>query len=201
MLNSTQNKINFLFLFILLFTGCSSEESNPTRTDFGIFSVVNETTIEMDGVINSSSLRNFNALIENYPEVNLINIFEVDGSDDDDINLLLSKRVHDLNISTQLVDNGLIASGGVDFFLAGVRRTKGTNTLIGVHSWSDGVNEATDFPVGDVNHLPYIDYYTSVGFSQQEAEDFYYFTINAAPAADIHWMTESEISEYGILKP
>jgi len=70
-----------------------------------------------------------------------------------------------------------------------------------VHSWSDGVNEATDFPVGDVNHLPYIDYYTSVGFSQQEAEDFYYFTINAAPAADIHWMTESEISEYGILKP
>lgn len=97
------------------------------------------------------------------------------------------------------MENGLIASGGVDFFLAGIQRTKGTNTKIGVHSWSDGNKDATAFPVGHANHLPYINYYVSVGFTQQEAEDFYYFTINAAPAEGIHWVTDAEISKYKIL--
>lgn len=184
----------------MFFIGCSTEENNTDRTDFGIFSVVNETTIEMDGVINSSSLRDFNDLIQAYPEINRINIFEVDGSDDDEINLLVSKRVYDLGISTHLVDEGLIASGGVDFFLSGRTRTKGINTFIGVHSWSDGVNEATDFAVGHPNHMPYIEYYVSVGFTQEAAEAFYYFTINAARAADIHWMTDAELAQYGVLK-
>jgi hypothetical protein len=32
--------------------------------------------------------------------------------------------------------------------------------------------------------------------SQQEAEDFYYFTIYAAPHNDVHWMTEDELVKY-----
>ena len=40
-----------------------------------------------------------------------------------------------------------------------------------------------------------------MGFSQADAEAFYYFTINAAPAADVHWMTDGEIEQYQLLKP
>ena len=112
--------------------------------------------------------------------------------------------MHQRGTNIHLLDDGLIASGGTDFFLAGARRTKGTNTRIGVHSWAgeddDGNSvTATDFPEGHEYHLPYIEYYVSVGFSQQEAEDFYYFTINAASADDIHWMTDQEIAQYGLL--
>ena len=63
-----------------------------------------------------------------------------------------------------MLDNGLIASGGVDFFLAEIKRTRDSNTQIGVHAWSAGNNvSATDFPVGHANHLPYINYYKSIG--------------------------------------
>jgi len=40
-----------------------------------------------------------------------------------------------------------------------------------------------------------------VGFSQQAAENFYYFTIHAATADNIHWMTEAEIAKYKMLSP
>lgn len=98
-----------------------------------------------------------------------------------------------------MLDEGFIASGGTDFFLAGAKRSKGNNTKIGVHAWAGGGKEATDFPEGDPEHQKYIDYYIAVGFSPDQAKSFYYFTIQAAPAASIHWMTDAEIQQYGIL--
>lgn len=176
------------------------DDSVPNTRQFGSFKVLDDdTTLEMNGEISSSSLNDFNNLEAAFPNINKINIKECGGSSDDEINLQLSAKVHQKGINIHLMDNGLIASGGVDFFLAGIQRTKGTNTKIGVHSWSDGNKDATAFPVGHANHLPYINYYVSVGFTQQEAEDFYYFTINAAPAEGIHWVTDAEISKYKIL--
>lgn len=189
------------FLWSLFLVSCFLLSSCFEVTDdtFGIFTVLDADVAEMNGVIGSSALVDYEEMLTTYPDINTINMREVDGSSDDEINLLVSKKVHDDNMAIHLMDNGLIASGGVDFFLAGTNRTMGSNTQIGVHSWSDGTNEATDFPVGHENHLPYIQYYQSIGFSQSEAEDFYYFTINAAEASSIHWMTTAEIEEYNIL--
>ena len=175
--------------------------SDDDLSSFGIFKVIDDNTVEMNGEIGRKTLDDFNELIEAHPNISLINMKEVPGSSDDEVNLQVSAVVHQRNIATHLMTDGLIASGGVDFFLAGVTRTKGDNTMIGVHSWSDGTNEATDYPVGDANHQPYIDYYVSVGFTQTAAEDFYYFTINAAAASSIHYMTDEEIETYNILKP
>jgi hypothetical protein len=139
-------------------------------------------------------------MLAGHPGIKTIRMVEVPGSSDDEINLQVSLKVHENGIKTHIVDNGLIASGGVDFFLAGVERTRGTNTQIGVHSWGDGNgNSATDFPNDSPEHLPYIQYYESVGYSSQWSRDFYFFTINAASADNIHWMTETEITQYGLI--
>ncbi len=198
------SKIIILLTVSYVLVSCNNDDDITTssnQTQFGIFKVVSSTTVEMNGVINSSSLINFNALITANPNINTINIVNCDGSSDDTVNLQLSKLVHDRGTNIHIKDNGSIASGGTDFFLAGTTRTKGQNTQIGVHSWSDGINEATAFPVGHANHQPYISYYVSVGFTQQWSEDFYYFTINAAPANAIHWMTDEEIMQYNMLTP
>lgn len=181
-------------------TKLSTDKDNSSR-QFGIFKVSNnDTTVEMDGVIGSNSLKNFQSLLARFPNINLINIVNCDGSTDDEINLQLSQLVHKNTINTHLKEDGLIASGGVDFFLAGIKRSKGKNTRIGVHSWANGLGQsATDFPRGHENHQPYIDYYKAIGFTQKEAEDFYYFTINAATADDIHFMSDAEITQYKIL--
>jgi hypothetical protein len=195
--------LNLIFTFLIASIGLfSCNKNNDSNRQFGIFKVLaDDVTVEMEGTISSSSLINFNSLVADFPNVDKINIKNCDGSSDDEINLQLSIKVHQKGINIHLMDNGEIASGGVDFFIAGIQRTKGINTKIGVHSWAGDNFTATDFPVGHANHLPYINYYISVGFTQQQAEDFYYFTINAAPANSIHWMTETEITQYNLITP
>lgn len=178
----------------------SSQSSNQAQEKAGIFTVQKDgITVVMDGIIGSNSLVNFSKLLAKYPNISTINIKNCDGSVDDETNLKLSKLVFDKKINTHIMDNGTIASGGTDFFLAGMKRSKGKNTRIGVHSWAGENEVATDFPKGHANHQPYISYYESVGMTRQQAEDFYYFTINAATAEGMHWMTSVEIAKYKLL--
>lgn len=167
---------------------------------FGIFKVLEDnTTIEMEGGVDTRAVDDFNKLLEQYPKVDTLNIKNCPGSLDDDANLKLSKKMHDKGIKTHLMDNGEIASGGVDLFLAGVERTRGSNTKIGVHAWSGDTGKASDYPVGAPEHLLYVNYYMSIGFTQKQAEDFYYFTVNSAGPEDVHWMTEDEIRKYNMV--
>jgi len=52
-----------------------------------------------------------------------------------------------------------------------------------------------DLPPDDPEHDLYLDYYADIGIS----EDFYWFTLDAAPANSIHWMTAEEMDRYGML--
>lgn len=192
-------KLCIAIYLITILSSCQRKQIDTLRNQ-DIFSVLQgDSILLMDGTINSKSLKAFNNLYQAFPSIKKINIKNCDGSMDDATNLKLSKQVHELKFNTHLSDNGHIASGGVDFFLAGIERSRGNNIAVGVHSWADGDNhQATDFPRGHANHLPYINYYIAVGMRQQEAENFYYFTIYAAPAASIHYMTEAELQTYSI---
>ncbi len=157
------------------------------------------TTLTMNGEIQSNTLDEFNEFLASYPNIELINMGDVPGSNDDEVNFQVGQVLRENGINTHLLDNAEVASGGVDFFLAGVQRTRGNNTRLGVHSWSDGDgNEATDFPNSSSEHDANIEYHEDLGYSEQWAVDFYFFTINAAPAEDIHWMTEEEIDRFDI---
>ncbi|NQX86109.1 MAG: hypothetical protein HRT67_09440 [Flavobacteriaceae bacterium] len=190
-----------LILFLSL-SSCRSFLPSEIRAleHLEIFSLSErKNAIILDGVINSSALIKFKALHQEYKHIKHLIIINCDGSINDVVNLELSKYIYQNGFDIHLKDNGIIASGGTDLFLAGHKRTKGNNTKIGVHSWAGISKTATDFPKGHAEHLPYINYYKSVGFSTQEAEAFYYFTINSAPAEDIHWMTDSELEKYKVL--
>lgn len=96
---------------------------------------------------------------------------------------------------TYLPAQGEIASGGTDLFLAGVRRIVERGARIGVHSWSiDGADTGDTLARDHPEHEVYLSYYRDVGI----AEDFYWYTLQAAPPEDIHWMTEEEMALYVI---
>lgn len=206
MKNTHIKSVITLFCIGLLFVSCKSDD-DATTIDystvnvFDIFTVQSDNeTVVMNGEIKSNTLQHFNNMLAGHPEIKRINMATVPGSNDDEINFQVGVKLRQSGINTHILDNGIIASGGVDFFLAGVERTRGTNTQIGVHSWSDGGgNEATDFPVYSSEHLPNIQYYVNVGHAQEWAREFYFFTINAASADNIHWMTEAEITQYGLI--
>lgn len=193
--------ISFLVLVVsLIFLSSCSDDGTISKPKYGIFSSQDENVAIMDGVIRSKTPTHWDNFIADFPNTNKIIMLDCPGSNDDTANLEAARKVRESGVAIHLPADAEIASGAVDFFLAGTTRTREAGSKIGVHSWSDGKNEATDFPVGHAEHLPYIDYYVEMGLSQEEAEAFYYFTINAAPAADIYWMTDEEIEQYKLLK-
>lgn len=197
----TLHKTYFLSLALislLFFGSCGNDDSSTDSISILPFSIVDDTTIRLNGEINSNTENAFDEVIRQNPNTELLIFGEAPGSADDEVNLRVGRKLFQMGLNTHVEDNGLIASGAVDLFLAGARRTLGSNTRVGVHSWSDGTNEATDFPRSSPEHLFFINYYRDIGFTDQRAEDFYFFTIEAAPAADIHWMTPAELAQYEI---
>lgn len=189
-----------ILLFIIYSVGsCGFTEIDPD--DYGIFSMQNDTTVVMDGLIDSDISTYWDNYIQAFPNTTYMIMMDCPGSTDDEANWDASKNIHAAGIHIHLPSHAVIASGAVDLFLSGRKRTREAGSQLGVHSWSDGAgNEATDYPVGHEEHQGAIDYYQAIGFSLSDAEAFYYFTINAASAEDIHWMTDDEISFYKILK-
>lgn len=187
---------------------CKFEEEEPTpepqpnneQKTFAIWTVSDDgKTITMNGTIEDNYAAKWDELVAAYPDVNKINIKECGGSGNDDENIKLCKKVFDKKIDIHIMDNGLVASGGTDFFLAGRNRTIGSNTEIGVHSWAAGDTQAKDLPKDDDRHEPYIELYKYYGRSEQWANDFYFFTIEAAPSDDMHNMTSEELKTWAIL--
>jgi len=181
------------------------EEERPSKDNlsegeqFGVFNVQDNKTVIMDGVIDADIIWDWEDLISVYPSISKIIMKDCPGSIDDEVNLVVAKKVREQGVAIHLPTDAAIASGAVDFFLAGTTRTRELGSRIGVHSWSDGKNEATDFPRGHDHHQPYIDYYMELGFSEAAASEFYYFTIHAADAENVHWMSDAEISQYKLL--
>lgn len=195
-------KTTIVLLISIIAISCRSLSPEFQKLErLNVFKVSSDKqSIVLDGVINSSAFKDFKKIIDEHPNIKVLEIVNCDGSINDDVNLELANYVYQQGFNTHLNDNGLIASGGTDLFLAGHIRTLGENTRIGVHSWGDGKDiQATDFPKEHNYHKPYIEYYQSVGFSQKEAKDFYFFTINSAPANDVHWMTKTEIKKYNLI--
>ena len=189
-------------LCLIAFIGLSLSTCKKGYLDrFGPFYVLNDTTVVINGDMGSRVDNQFEKLINKYPNIKLLIMEECPGSRDDKELFKAAAMVKENSINTHLPPYAIIESGAVDLFLAGTTRTMEEGAEIGVHAWSDGSTSATEFPVGHEEHQIYIDYYISVGYSQQDAEALYYFIINAASPDDIHYLTNEEIIEYAILTP
>ena len=152
-------------------------------------------TLYMKGVIYSNTLKDIKEVLDANPQVTTLVMEEVAGSIDDEINLVASQEIRKRSINTYLPENGMVASGGTDMFLAGKERQAHPTAKLGVHSWSGGDEVALDFPRDHEEHQKYLDYYIEMKIPT----DFYWYTLEAAPADDIHWMTAKEMQQYKIV--
>ena len=99
-------------------------------------------------------------------------------------------------IRTRVPVDGEIYSGAVDFFIAGVSREYLDGGIVGVHSWSDGIVEGREVPRDNSLHEQYLDFYEDM----QIHEEFYWYTLEAAPYDGIHEMTREELIQYKIIE-
>ncbi|MEM7335610.1 MAG: alpha/beta hydrolase [Chloroflexota bacterium] len=188
------NKFKTILILSISFliTGCAlfSEDYTPAS-----FEISGEQAI-MTGVIDGSTPDEVLDLIANYPNIKMIVMEDVPGSANDEANLEAARLIREHGFHTHVPADGEIASGGVDFFLAGVERTAVSGAKLGVHSWAagDGVT-GDELPRSDPEHLLYLNYYEEMGIPA----DFYWFTLQAAPAEDIYFMTPAEWEQYDLM--
>ena len=161
---------------------------------------VEGTVVRMDGEINSGTYDQFVEMHKANPQITTIYEGVVPGSLDDETMIRLSYYVRRQGLQTMIGCDSEIDSGGVDLFLAGVERIVDCadgNVVphIGVHSWSDGFEEAAEYPRDAPEHEHNRKYIEDM----LGGDDFYWFTIYAAPADGRHVMTRAEIDKYGLV--
>lgn len=183
-----------LFSVFLLFVSC----------EVVFLAVLNEKpTIEVrndkvivNGVLGKRFYKKFVRCLEENPNVNTIVLDQVPGSINDSWNMKSCLLLNEKGLNTELLSTSIIASGGVDLFISGVERKIANGAKIGVHSWRGLKKEALDYPRDDPEHDMFLSYFDKIEMDTS----FYWFTLHAAPADSMHWMTKQEIKRYNLKK-
>ena len=189
--------ISLIIKFCLAtFALTATAQDLENETDFQLAQGRNDILL-MQGTINSSTPTQLASVLNAYPGITTIVMLYCPGSSDDEANLPMARAVRARGINTHLTSSSDIASGCVDFFLAGSRRSMDRGAKIGVHSWYDDDDRKSaaqyprDSPEHDLNRKSIEDMLAS--------DAFYWFTINAAPANSMYYMSEQEITHYQLL--
>ena len=170
--------------------------SSAPIASFGPFHMLSPTRAELIGSIESDTPALFAKMLRAFPGLSRIDMVDCPGTGDDEANLTLARMVRKAGIATHVPDGGSVRSGGVELFLAGVKRSAAPTAEFAVHSWmdEDGL-EAEDYPADDPAHRDYIDFYREMGMADHVARSFYAMT-NSAPHDAALYLTRQDMSRY-----
>ncbi|OLQ88479.1 alpha/beta hydrolase [Vibrio panuliri] len=173
-----------------------SECSFDMEGDQPLTFYVNGNIATLSGVVCDGSPDAFTDMMDENPNITDLLFKSIDGSADDEANIELAYMVREAKLNSQIRHNGHIASGGTDLFLAGVKRSVEEGAKIGVHSWagSDGM-QGDELPRNHSEHQRYLNYYRAMGIDTE----FYWYTLRVAPASGMHYMSMSELRQYGFI--
>lgn len=180
------------------------KQSDFTMKAGEMLSGMGDTTLEikgsevfLNGTLGTKSYRQFKDLITQHPEVKTIVLQNVPGSVNDAVNMHTGRIIREAGLTTKVMADSKISSGGVDIFCAGKERIITQGAALGIHSWGGGTLSADDFPKDHPAHQYQIAYFTMC-LGESRGPDFYFRTLEAAPAGEMHWMDWEEIKEWNI---
>ena len=183
----------------VVFAGCCTCTPAPPahHSYLAATFTVGGTTAEMNGVIDFTTPGVVRTLFAEHPDLTTIVMVDVPGSADDPENIEAARMVRAHGVTTVVPSAGVIASGGVDFFLAGETRIIEPCAKLGVHDWEDEDDadvtvRGFDLPRDHPMHVMFLDYYRDMGVPAS----FYWYTLEVAPPERIHWMSDEEILVY-----
>ncbi|WP_409433391.1 alpha/beta hydrolase [Litorimonas sp. RW-G-Af-16] len=187
----TQQIIAVLAVIAILAVATFSQKPNPDLLRFE----VEGSRAYGYGFTDDRSVGVVKRLMRDHPEVDTLVLHKMSGTQHADANLKLARRIRKLGLNTHVDADSIIASGAVDLFLAGVRRSAECGAKIGVHAWSvGGIMDAQDAYFDDRKRFQE-NFLRDMGVDP----DFYVFTREAAPAADIYWLTPADMTRFGVL--
>ena len=183
---------SFVLLAAAALSGCAGSEYNRDITD----TLVDGDRLYVAGTLNGRTYSEIKRQLDQHSEIRTVVLEDIDGSIDDDVNLQTALLIHAAGLDTFVPADGIIESGAVDLFCAGHNRIAERGARFGVHSWADEDGlEGGDVSPDSQEHDIYLDYFNQVGCPIE----FYWFTLEAAPAAGMHYMSEDELLDFQVV--
>ncbi|SBS25650.1 hypothetical protein MAQ5080_00322 [Marinomonas aquimarina] len=187
-------------LALLMLTGCSSNTAQqslqPTpQQGEEVFIYVEDDVAYLSGLLNSRLPQQLKRALSEHPNVTDLVLVDVSGSSDQLATMEAARMIRHLGLNTHIAQTGYVLSGGVDLFLGGVERTIGAGAGVGVHSWRDTQNWGDAINLADPVHASYVNFYLEMGVPER----FYWFTLDAAPAERIYFLSPEEIYDYRLV--
>ena len=167
--------------------------SKPYDHDLS-FEVSGQSAI-VRGTTDSHSHNLLKDFMHENPHVKTLVLQSMPGTQDMDTNRRVVLGIRSAGLATHVPADGYIASGAVDWFIAGKPRTVECGARIGVHSWGTKTGERGDKTLYD-GQLRTQRYFLE---KMDVDPDFYQFTRSAAGPNDIYWLTVDDMLRYGLI--
>ncbi len=163
--------------------------------------VINGNKATLSGTLGASTYIQIQKMI-NTTSVDTLILSKIDGSDNDAINMHTGRLIRDAEFVTLIPKDGDVNSGGVDLFAAGTLRIYEAGGKVGVHSWccTDDGKDAGQLSKDDKAHGAQLTYFREM-LGAEKGPEFYFYTINAAPANSIHLMSVADMAKYTLTTP
>jgi hypothetical protein len=158
--------------------------------------IIQNDTAYVSGLLGKKAHLRLEKIIQQNPNLTTLCLENIPGSIDDDYNIKSCLMVRKHKLNTHLSSQSIIASGGVDFFLSGNKRSVEVGAKLGVHSWTDGTYNGNELTKSDSAHLLFLDLYRTLEIDTS----FYWFTLRSAHADSIHWLSWQEMILYGVIQ-
>ncbi|UPQ90142.1 hypothetical protein [Vibrio sinaloensis] len=199
----TEQGDNFLYQGQMRLNGSPSEPFQLSMNESLVSAGTSEFTVQgnqalLAGELGTNTYLQLSKLVKQQPQVDTIVIQSVYGSLNDEINMHTGRLLRQSGLNTVIPRDGFAYSGGVDLFVAGVKRNVEPGAKVGVHSWCciEGVT-AADLPRNDPAHHDQLVYFNQM--LAEKGREFYYYTLHAAPYDGIHEMSDDEINEFSLI--
>ena len=152
----------------------------------------------LNGDLGTRTYAQLKDVIDNHPSVKTIVLGTISGSVNDAVNMHTGRILREAGLTTKVLKNSSIASGGVDLFCAGKKRIVEKGAKIGIHSWCClGELTAADIPQDHPAHQYQLAFFTMC-LGEEMGPDFYFQTLTAAPFDGIHWMGDTDIKKWTV---
>jgi len=171
-------------------TACATIDDQSILEADSLSLEVEENTAYLSGVLDSNLVADLTDFLAEHPNVTDLVLVDVPGSIDQQATMDSARLIRRLGLNTHIAPTGYVLSGGVDLFLGGIERTIGAGAGVGIHAWSDGTRiNASSANVADPIHATYVNFYLEMGVPER----FYWFSLTAAPADRVYFLSPEEV--------
>ncbi|MGB3600280.1 MAG: alpha/beta hydrolase [Marinomonas sp.] len=185
-------------LLALFLVACAGQETKPgpVSAENKLTLYVKNNTAYLSGILEADLPSKLTKMIRQHPNVTDIVLVDVPGTDDQQATMEGARLIRRLGLNTHIAATGYVLSGGVDLFLGGVKRSIGAGAGVGVHAWSDNVGTVAN-KLNKMNpvHATYVNFYLEMGVPER----FYWFSIQAAPASRVYFLSPEEMYDYQLV--